>query len=97
MVVADDVPADVLAAAVGAAAYAQMRLVALLAPSVLAAGALPADLPEDATVLAAPVEDDGAFDVLVGAYAAALEAGAEPAAAFAAAQGGTGWELAPRD
>jgi hypothetical protein len=97
MVVADDVPGDVLAAAVGAAAYAQMRLVVLLAPSVLAAGSLPAALPDDATVLAAPDEDDGAFDALVGAFAAALDAGAEPAQAFAAAQGGTGWEPVPAD
>lgn len=97
MVVTDDVPADALTAAVAASAYAQMRLVVLLASSVIAAGGLPAELPDDATVLAAPDEDDGAFDALVGAYAAALESGADPAQAFAAAQGGTGWEPAPSD
>ena len=97
LVVTDDVPSDVLAAAVEAGRYAGTRLVVLLAPGGLAARALPVGLPDDATVLAAPVagEDDaGAFDALVGAYAAALDGGADPAAAFATAQGSTGWEAA---
>ena len=42
----------------------------------------------DATVLAVPADDEGAFATLVGAYAAALDSGAEPAAAFAGAVGG---------
>jgi hypothetical protein len=42
-------------------------------------------------VLEAPVTDpDGAFADLVGSYAAALDAGADPAAAFAAVRGA--WE-----
>jgi hypothetical protein len=97
MVVADDVPADVLAAAVDAGGYAETRLVVLLPPGGLAAASVPAGLPEDATVLAAPdarADETGAFEVLVGAYAAALDGGADPAAAFAAAQGSTGWEAA---
>jgi hypothetical protein len=97
MVVTDDVAADALAAAVAACGYAQMRLVVLLAPHGLAARTVPAGLPEDATVLAAPDDDagdGGAFAALVGAYAAALDSGAVPAAAFAAAQGSTGWEPA---
>jgi len=97
MVVTDDVPADALAAAAAASGYAQMRLVVLLAPRGLAARTVPAGLPEDATVLAAPDDDAGdagAFAALVGAYAAALDSGATPAEAFAAAQGATGWEAA---
>jgi len=99
LVVSDDVPPDALAAAVTAGGYATLRLVVLLAPGGLAARSLPVGLPADATVLAAPDhgDDAGAFEALVGAYAAALDAGAEPAAAFAAAQGGTGWEPAPSD
>jgi hypothetical protein len=99
LVVTDDVPSDALAAAVAASGYATLRLVVLLAPGGLAARSLPAGLPADATVLAAPDDgdDEGAFEALIGAYAAALDGGADPAAAFAAAQGGTGWEPAATD
>ena len=99
LIVTDDVPADVLAAAVAASSYASLRLVVLLASGGLAARSMPAGLPADATVLAAPDDgaDEGAFESLVGAYVAALDGGADPAAAFAAAQGGTGWEPAPSD
>jgi hypothetical protein len=96
-VVTDDVAADALAAAVAACGYAQMRLVVLLAPHGLAARTVPAGVPEDATVLAAPdgdADDGGSFATLVGTYAAALDAGSAPADAFAAAQGATGWEAA---
>ena len=97
MVVADGVSAEALGAAVSAAGYAQLRLVVVVAPG-SGGRAVPVDLPEDATVLAAPdgdADDAGAFEALVGAYAAALDAGAAPAAAFAAARDGTGWETAP--
>ena len=98
LVVTDDVPSDVLAAAVAASGYASLRLVVLLAPGGLGARSVPAGLPADATVLAAPDDgDEGAFEALVGAYAAALDGGADPATAFASAQGGTGWESAPTD
>jgi hypothetical protein len=99
LVVADDVPSDVLAAAAEAVGYAQMHLVVLLAPGGLAARSMPAGIPPDATVLAAPDDGDdaGAFEALVGAYAAALDGGAAPAAAFIAAQSATGWEAAAAD
>ncbi len=98
IVVTEDVPSDVLAAAVEAGQFAGTRLVLLVAPGGLASRALPAGLPDDATVLAAPDQDDaGAFDALVGVYAAALDAGADAAAAFAVAQGATGWEPATPD
>ncbi len=53
----------------------------------------PVGLPAAATVLAAPSEtDDRAFATLVGAYASALDRGADPGVAFAAATQGAGWE-----
>ena len=101
LVVADDVPADALAAAVAASGYTEARLVVLLPSGGLRAQGLPAGLSDDATVLAAPpaadAEGAGAFDALVGAYAAALDAGADPAQAFASAQAATGWEAAAAD
>ncbi len=97
LVVTDDVSSEVLAAAVASSGYAGMPLVVLVSPGALAARTVPAGLPEDATVLAAPEGDGGAFEALVAAYAAALDGGSDPAAAFAAAQGGTGWEAAAAD
>ncbi len=53
-------------------------------------------LPADATVFAVPEpgDDDSAdsFDALVGAFAAALDAGATPKEAFTAASQGAAWE-----
>jgi hypothetical protein len=100
LVVTDDVPVDALAAAVEAGRFAGMRLVALLAPGARSPGGVPAGLPPDATVLAAPDgdADGGAFEAMVGAYAAALDLGATPEEAFASATAGAGWEaLAPAD
>ncbi|HEY5627989.1 MAG TPA: hypothetical protein VIR16_00630 [Candidatus Limnocylindrales bacterium] len=95
LVVTEDVPSDVLAVAVEAGQFADTRLVVLVAAGGLASRSVPVGLPEDATVLAAPdVDDDGAFDALVGAYAAALDGGADAASAFATAQAATGWEAA---
>jgi sugar/nucleoside kinase (ribokinase family) len=96
LVLADDVLRDAVTAAVEAAAFAGARLVVLVAPG----EPVPLDLPPDATVLAAPdgvdAAETGAFEALVGAYAAALDRGATPEEAFSAATGDTGWEaLAP--
>lgn len=89
LVVADDVPPAVVPACVEAAAFAGAHLV-LLVP---AGGTVPASPVGVSTVLAAPEgADDGAFADLVGTYAAALDGGAEPAAAFAEAASGGGWE-----
>lgn len=88
LVVADDAPAVVLPACVDGAAFTGAYLVVL----VPAGRRLPDGLPAEATVLAAPdVADDGAFAALVGAYAAALDSGEDPAAAFRSAAGVTGW------
>jgi hypothetical protein len=55
----------------------------------------PAGLPPDAIVLGAPADDvDGVFDRLVGQLAAAIDAGADPRAAFREAVAGAGWEPA---
>jgi hypothetical protein len=87
LVVTEDMPPSVLAACVDAAQYAGARLIV----SVPASGAEPAGLPPDATVLAAPDVDGGAFAVLVGSYAAALDRGESAEAAFGVATSG-GWE-----
>ncbi|MDP2350121.1 MAG: hypothetical protein Q8M74_03080 [Chloroflexota bacterium] len=87
LVVDDDAPIDVIPACVEAASFAGARLVVL----VRSPGGAPDGLPEDATVLVAPEEDGEAFPRLVGRYAAALDAGSGPEAAFATVAG-DGWE-----
>ena len=87
LVVADDAPGAVIPACVDAAEFAGARLVV----AVRSADAVPDGLPDDATVLVAPDEDGEAFPRLLGRYAAALDAGEEPGAAFAAAAGDD-WE-----
>ena len=87
LVVTDDIASEALPAALEAAAWSSAHLVLLVADAM----AVPADLPASSTVLAAPAEaDGGAFGSLIGAYAAALDAGASPGDAFATAT--TGWE-----
>ena len=89
LVVADDVPPSALPACVEGVQFAGAHLVVLLAPGQRP----PESLPAGATVLVAPdAAADGAFAALVGAYAAAVDAGEEPAAAFRTATGAVGWE-----
>lgn len=89
LIVTDDAPTVVLPACVDGAAFSGAHLVVL----VPAGRRLPDGLPPEATVLAAPdVADDGAFAALVGAYAAALDRGDDPGAAFRAATSQSGWE-----
>ena len=87
LVVADDAPLDVLRACLDGAAFAGASLVVLVAEGSEA----PAGLPAAATVLEAPPADEGAFSRLVGRYAARLDAGDDPARAFAGALD-EGWE-----
>ena len=88
IVVTDDVTADVIPVAAEAAEFAGAHLVVLIGEG----SAQPEGMPADALVLQAPVEDlDGAFATLIGVYAAALDAGLSPEAAFGAARGNT-WE-----
>ena len=87
VVLAEPLPEAEVAAAIEGAAFAAARLVVLVP-----AGANPPSLPPEATVLEAPAEDDGSFGRVVGAFAAGLDAGTEPAVAFAEAVKASGWE-----
>jgi hypothetical protein len=91
VVVADELDETALRVAADAAAWNNGTLLAVVPfgrPE-------PAGLPPDAIVLGAPVDDmDGVFDRLVGQLAAAIDAGADPRAAFREAVAGAGWEPA---
>ena len=91
LVVTDDVPPPAIPVAVEAAGFAGAHLVLLVSGDPPSGGAA-LTLPPDATVLAVPADDEGAFATLVGTYAAAIDSGAEPAAAFAGAVGAVGGE-----
>ncbi len=86
LVVTDSAPPEVIPACVDGAAFAGAHLVVLVPER----AAPPDGLPTDTTVLATPADDEGAFAALVGAYAAAVDAGTEPAEAFRAALGRVG-------
>ncbi len=59
---------------------------------------VPDDLPPDAIVFEAPETDpDGVFAEFVGSFAAALDDGTEPGAAFKAAIASDGWTEATKD
>jgi hypothetical protein len=87
VVLAEPLSAEAVAAAVEGAAFSGAQLVVAVA----AGAGLPA-LPPEATVLEAPEADDGSFARLVGCFAAGLDGGAAPAAAFAEAVRVVGWE-----
>jgi sugar/nucleoside kinase (ribokinase family) len=88
IIVADDVPAEVVPIAGEAAEFGGAHLVVLVGEG----NAAPHGVPARAAVFAAPRDDSGgAFDVFVGMYAAAIDAGDTPAEAFARARG-SGWE-----
>jgi hypothetical protein len=91
LVVTDDAPADVLPACVDGAAFTGAHLVVLVPDG----RSLPGGLPDDAVVLTVPDRPtDVAFGAVVGAYAAAVDAGEDPAVAFRAATRSVGWEPA---
>ena len=88
VVLADPSAADVVAVASDAARWGEARLIVLVG----AGRPAPDGLPADAVVLEAPGADpDGAFAELVGAFAAALDEGAEPETAFRASLASDGW------
>ncbi len=87
VVVAEQLAEAAMKAVVDGATFSDARLVVLLP-----AGAVAPVLPANATLLEEPADDDGSFARLVGQYAAALDAGEEPSAAFAEAVAGSGWE-----
>ena len=87
VVLAEPLPEAAVAAVVEGAGFSGARLVVLLPP-----GSTPPPLPPEATVLETPAVDDGSFGRVVGAFAAGLDAGTEPAAAFSDAVRSSGWE-----
>jgi hypothetical protein len=90
LVAAEPLEPAALAAAVEAAAYHGAALIALVPAGVAA----PGELPETATVLGLPDEDEGAFARLVGTYAAGLASGQTAPDAWQVAVTQTGWESA---
>jgi hypothetical protein len=90
VVVAESLAASSLAAAVDGAAFSGAKLIVLAEAD---SGSLAA-IPESATVLERPVTDDGSFARLVGAFAASLDAGNDPARAFREGVAASGWEPA---
>jgi hypothetical protein len=90
VVLADPISDSAIAAGIEGAAFAGARLIVLVP-----AGSAPPAVPVDATVLEAPVDDDGSFGRMVGVFAGALDAGLDPAAAFNEAVSASGWESTP--
>jgi len=88
VVVAEPVDPTTVAVVAEAASWGDARMIV-----VVAGGAgIPDGLPADAVVFEAPAADpDGAFASLVGQFAAGLDDGAEPEAAFRATLGSEGW------
>jgi hypothetical protein len=86
IVVAADLDAAGWSTVIAAASWSGAHLVGVVRP-----GEEPADVPHDATILQRPHTDDGSFAAMVGRYAAALDSGDEPAAAFASASTDSGW------
>ena len=94
VVLAEPAGPDVVCVAVDAARWADARLILVVA----AGGTVPDDAPGDAVVFEAPASDpDGVFAALVGGFAAALDDGADPEAAFRASVASDGWSEAVRD
>jgi sugar/nucleoside kinase (ribokinase family) len=87
VVLADALPDAAITVAAEGAAFATARLIVLV-PT----GAVPPAVADDATVLEMPADDDGSFGRLVGVFAAALDAGTDPKAAFREAVSTAGWE-----
>lgn len=87
LVIADPVSAESLEVVLVASRWSGAVLIVLVHGS-----AEPPEHIADATVLQAPDDDpDGAFANVIGAYAAALDRGEEPAEAFATASTAAGW------
>jgi hypothetical protein len=90
LVAAEPLDPSAVLAARDAAAYQGAALVVVAQPDTAPAR----DFPASATILEMPDEDEGAFPELVGRYAAALDRGEEPSAAWKAALAAGGWETA---
>jgi hypothetical protein len=92
LVVADPVAADVMAVVAAAAGWTDSRLVVVVSHETSEL----TDLPRDAVAFQAPDSDaDGAFASMVGSFAAALDDGADPAAAIRSTVDAKGWTPTP--
>ena len=88
VVLAEPAGADVVRVVADAAQWAEARLIVVVAPG----AAVPTDVPAEAVIFEAPDADpDGVFATLVGDFAAALDDGVEPGAAFRASIDSDGW------
>jgi hypothetical protein len=92
LVLADPAAADLVHVVVAAAGWADAALI-VVNP---AGGMLPEGLPGDAIVFEAPQADpDAVFATMIGEFAAALDAGADPGDAFRSSLDSGGWTPAP--
>lgn len=92
LVLAEAASTDTVAVVAQAARWSEAQLIVVDNP------AAPNDLPRDAIVFEVPDEDpDGVFAELIGAFAAALDDGDDPAKAFQASVEAAGWTPAPTD
>jgi sugar/nucleoside kinase (ribokinase family) len=88
VVLAEPSSPDVVSIAADAARWAEARLILVVDPG----EAVPDGLPADVVVFEAPDADpDGVFADMVGAFAAGLDEGTDPEAAFRASLASDGW------
>ena len=94
LVLADASQPEIVKVVVDAARWGEATLLLVVGPG----STVSDDLPPDAIVFEAPATDpDGIFAEFVGSFAAALDDGAEPGAAFRAAITSDGWTEATED
>ena len=94
LILADASQPEIVKVVVDAARWGEATLLLVVGPG----STVSDDLPPDAIVFEAPATDpDGIFAEFVGSFAAALDDGAEPGAAFRAAITSDGWTEATED
>ena len=94
LVLADASQPEIVKVVVDAARWGEATLLLVVGPG----STVSDDLPPDAIVFEAPATDpDGIFAEFVGSFAAALDDGAEPGAAFRTAITSDGWTEATED
>ena len=88
VVLAEGAEPETISVVAHAASWGGARMILVVG----AGQALPTGLPDDVVVFEAPATDpDGAFADLVGAFAASLDEGTEPGAAFRSSIASDGW------
>ena len=94
LVLAEASQPEIVKVVADAARWGEATLLLVVGPGMT----VPDDLPPDAIVFEAPETDpDGVFAEFVGSFAAALDDGTEPGAAFRAAIVSDGWTEATKD